>query len=706
MEGALYHNPNCKVLVMLQSQWDGYPDEAQKDIKGDYEDGGGLYILPDLVALATNESKYEFDEFGCAKLFNHLHKDMFLYKADSKRLFIKTNLEYDPVRRTHGMYWKWDVNDGMLNQHIISLANQLQHICNGVLRSPARPKDVSDKDHEDAVNAINSLRNQLWKRYKIFSGYAKNALRQCFKDLNKMDDTIHFNDKVKTGSLMPCLNGVFDLAIGEFRSTQPDDYLTLYCPTMYDPNADDPAVRKFIKQITQNNKGIERFLRQIIAISLDLNIPTKTMPQLFGRTTNNGKTTFITAIKATLGSHDTDGHGLCCEVNSSAFERGKFGTERLTPKLATIGDSRIVFVSEPDKKIAVNTGLLKALTSGGTFQYEGKFKDPGSMQTLFTIIWETNYLLEIDDPTLFQRGTMQVVPFNFRIKKFDNSIQATLSSDVARSTWLNWIIKGYEEFGANRNEFSIPPICKDLLISYQNGQRGVIPTFLDEFFEKDPTQKDYFPCRDAFMEFKDWCAQKGFRNVDKMHERDFKKEAEAVIPIEKHSNVDCFVGVRKKQVPTDAPSIKSVLDQLFSCEMKESEQENATVPVKAVLEVCNRMLESNGLPDMTCWELMDELRKRNLSIAGDVNDPSLAHWRFLTEDEKANQLHKEYEARRQAALMYLEERRKEVKDPELTNILGELIAKLFAPSEADAKTADTHVVHQILSKLSTLQEAA
>ena len=38
---------------------------------------------------------------------------------------------------------------------------------------------------------------------------------------------------------MPCLNGVFDLAIGEFRSTQPDDYLTLYCPTMYDPNADD-----------------------------------------------------------------------------------------------------------------------------------------------------------------------------------------------------------------------------------------------------------------------------------------------------------------------------------------------------------------------------------------------------------------------------------------------------------------------------------
>lgn len=706
MEGALYHNPNCKVLVMLQSQWDGYPDEAQKDIKGDYEDGGGLYILPDLVALATNESKYEFDELGCAKLFNHLHKDMFLYKADSKRLFIKANLEYDPVRRTHGMYWKWDVNDGILNQHIISLANQLQHICNDVLRSPARPKDVSDKDHEDAVNAINSLRNQLWKRYKIFSGYAKNALRQCVKDLNKMDDTIHFNDKVKTGSLIPCLNGVFELATGEFRSTQPDDYLTLYCPTMYDPNADDPAVRKFIKQITQNNKGIERFLCQIIAVSLDLNISTKTMPQLFGRTTNNGKTTFIKAIKATLGSHDTDGHGLCCEVNSSAFERGKFGTERLTPKLATIGDSRIVFVSEPDKKIAVNTGLLKALTSGGTFQYEGKFKDPGSMQTLFTIIWETNYLLEIDDPTLFQRGTMQVVPFNFRIKKFDNSIQATLSSDVARSTWLNWIIKGHKKYVENGYAFSVPSICQNLLEDYQNGQQGAIPAFLDEFFEKTPTQKKYFPCRDAFTEFKDWCAQKGFRNVDKMLEKEFKKEAGDFLPIEKRSNVDCFIGVRKKQVPTDVPSIKSVLSQLFSCEMKESEQENATVPVKAVLEVCNRMLESNGLPDMTCWELMDELRKRNLSIVGDVNDPSLAHWRFLTEDEKADQQRKEYEARWQADLAALKEHCKEVKDPVLADILDKLIARLSDLSTVDTKATDMNCVLQILAKLGIQQEAA
>lgn len=505
---------------------------------------------------------------------------------------------------------------------------------------------------------------------------------------------------------MPCLNGVFDLAIGEFRSTQPDDYLTLYCPTMYDPNADDPAVRKFIKQITQNNKGIERFLRQIIAISLDLNIPTKTMPQLFGRTTNNGKTTFIKAIKATLGSHDTDGHGLCCEVNSSAFERGKFGTERLTPKLATIGDSRIVFVSEPDKKIAVNTGLLKALTSGGTFQYEGKFKDPGSMQTLFTIIWETNYLLEIDDPTLFQRGTMQVVPFNFHIKKFDNSIQATLSSDVARSTWLNWIIKGHKEYVKNGNAFSVPSICQNLLEEYQNGQQGAIPAFLDEFFEKAPTQEEYFPCRDAFAEFKDWCAQKGFRNVDEMYERDFKKDAKAVIPIEKHSNVDCFVGVRKKQVPTDAPSIKSVLDQLFSCEMKESEQENATVPVKAVLEVCNRMLESNGLPDMTCWELMDELRKRNLSIAGDVNDPSLAHWRFLTEDEKADQQRKEYEARWQADLAALKEHCKEVEDPVLADILDKLIARLSDLSKVDIKSTDMNHVLQILAKLGIQQEAA
>lgn len=709
MEGALYHNPNCKVLVVLRSQWDGYPDEAQKDIKADYEGGGGLYILPDLVALATNltGSKYEFDEFGCAELFNRLHKDMFLYRADSKCLFIKTDLASDPVFCTHGMYWKWDVNDGILNQHIISLAKQLQHICDDVLCSPARPKDVSDKDHEDAVNAISSLRNQLWKRYKIFSGYAKNALRQCFKDLNKMDDTIHFNDKVKTGSLIPCLNGVFDLASGKFRSTQPDDYLTLYCPVMYNPNADDPAVHNFIKQITLNNKEIENFLRQIIGVSLDLNIQTKTMPQLFGRTTNNGKTTFISALKATFGSHDADGHGLCCEVNSSAFERGKFGTERLTPKLATIGDSRIVFVSEPDKKIKVNTGLLKVLTSTGTFQYESKFKAPGVMQTLFTIIWETNHLIEIDDPTLFQRGTMQVVPFNFRIKKFDKSIFATLSSDVARSTWLNWVIKGHKEYIANGNEFSVPPICKNLLQNYQNGQRGSVQTFLDEYFEKDPTQKSYSPCRETFAVFQKWLTQNGYCNAVNMQEKDFKQEAENFIPINKRNNVDCFIGVHKKQLPANTHlSKESVVDQLFSCELEATEQENATVPVKAVLDVCNRMLKNNGLPGMMWGQFMDELRKRGISAVGDISNPVLEHWRFLTEDEKADQRRKDNEARCQAALTELKNRCKGIKDSKVADIMSELVAKLSASSEVDENAADIDAVVQILSKLRTLQNTA
>lgn len=702
MEGALYHNPNCKVLVVLRSQWDGCPDEMQKDIKSDYENGGGLYILPDLVALATNGDKYPFGESGCAKLFNHLHKGMFLYKTDSKCLYIKTNLANDPVNRTHGMYWKRDINDGILKQHIISLANQLQHICNDVLCSPARPKGVSDKDHEDAVSAIVSLRSQLWKRYKIFSNYAKGALCTYIKDLNEMDDTIHFNDSEKTGSLIPCRNGVYDLATRTFRTTKPDDYLTLYCPVLYNPEADDPNVRKFIEQITQNDKGIESFLRQIIGVSLDLNIQTKTMPQLFGKETNNGKTTFIKAIKATFGSYDADGHGLCCEVNPSAFELGKFGTDRLTPKLATIGDSRIVFVSEPNKKLKVDTGLLKALTADGTFQAESKFKDPNSMPTLFTIIWETNHLIEIDDPTLFQRGTMQIVPFNFRIKKFDKSIKATLSSEVARSTWLNWVIEGHKEYVENGDEFAVPPVCINLLANYQAGQRGTIQTFLDEFFEKDPSQKRYFPCRETFAEYKKWAAQNGQRSAEKMLEKDFKSEASSFLPIEKRNNVDCFIGVRKKQVPVNTQSVESVFDQLFSCEMKEAEQEDATVPVKSVLYVYNQLLKSNGLPGMTYWEFMDKLHKRNFSVVGNVNDSALTHWRLLTAEEKADQQRKECEARRQAYLVRLKELCEGIEDSEILDPLDKLLAKLSDPSKSSTKAADMDLVIQISRILSEL----
>lgn len=706
MKGILYQNQPCKTLVVTESKWESYSDKKREDLKSDYGTDGNLYILPDWSELAKNTVKYPLDEFGCAKLLTELNKGMFLYDAKSGDLFEKKDLDNDPSRETQGMYWRKDVNSGILNEYTFRFADEIRHVCKEVLCHPTCPKGVQKDEHDEVVKAIDSLRNLLWNRYKIFSNYAKNKIRHYFKDQNKMGDTIHFNDKKQTGSLVPCLNGSYDLSSGEFRSTKPDDHLTRYCPVMYDPDANDPNVRKFIGQITQNNKGIESFLRQLIAVALDLNIQTKTMPQLFGRTTNNGKTTFIKAVKATLGSYDLDGHGLCCEVNCSAFELGKFGTERLTPKLATIGDSRIVFVSEPNKKLKVDTGLLKVLTADGTFQSEGKFKDPNSMPTLFTIIWETNHLLEIDDPTLFARGTMQIVPFDFRVEKPDNNIDATLSSDAARSTWLNWIIEGHKEFVENNNKFSVPPVCKDLLAIYQNGQRELIPTFLDEFFEKDPSQKHYFPCRETFIEFKKWVARDGYFDVEDMQEQMFKQAAKDFIPIDTRSNLSCFIGVRKKQVPVNTPSVKSVLDQLFSREMKEAEQENAAVPVKSVLDICNQMLESNGLPDMTCWGFMDELRKRNISVVGDVNDPSLAHWRFLTEEEKANQQRKEYEARRQAHLVRLKELCKRIKTPKIVEVLNELLAELSAPATEETEDADMGLVLQILSELGTLQKAA
>lgn len=702
MKGVLYHNSKCKVLVVTESEWESYTSAKQNNLNSKYGTDGTLYILPDWTALATDERDYPFDVDGCAKLFKALNENRFRYDAVSKDLYVSTGLEKDSSLSTQGMHWKKDVGENELIRSILLFIDEIQYTHNHKFPALRYPNGVSKDDYEKADEAIQNIRSKLWKRYTFFADYQKNKIASIIKDRTRMDSRVHLNDREKTGSLIPCLNGVYNLGTGKFRSTEPNDYLTLYCPVRYDPAANDPAVREFIAQITKRNPDIEKFLRQIVGVALDLNMPTKTMPQLFGRETNNGKTTFINALKDTFGRYGGVGCGLCCEVNPSAFERGKFGTDRLTPKLAEIGDSRIVFVSEPDQKLAVNTGLLKSLTSAGEFQFEGKFRDPGLMRTLFTIIWETNHLLQIDDSTLFARGTMQVVPFDFHVEKPDQDIEVKLSTPAARSTWLNWAIQGHQEYVANGNAFDVPPICKDLLDSYQNGQRGAIPSFLDEFFEKDPAQKRHVPCREVFSEFKKWAVRTGSCNVEKMLEKDFKKEAQDFVPIDKRNNVDCFIGVVKKQAASKTPNAQSIIDQLFSCELTEDSEENAAIPVRSVLDVCNQMLQDNGLPCMTCMQFADELSKRNLSVSGSFTDPALERWRFLTEDEKADQLHREQDARRQGALADLKKHCDKIEDPELAAILDNLVAKL----EKDGNAVDMRRASEILAMLSGLKKAA
>lgn len=449
------------LLVLEQSTWEKIPDDTQKKLREQYGEDDGLRVFADGFLALVDTKNYPTSQRGNALAFCKLRGRDYVHTTKPAAGYHWEKLATDKGGHSGG-YWAADDADTWLRAALNRLTDDLWRMYlsvrvdddkskKGGKRGDPAPTATNDELQRAARDdLLTKWRSTIRDRYDSFANYELDKIAARIKAI-KDEDGVKMNDPDRCSRLLPCLNGVYELDTGNFRSARPDDRMSYYAPTIYDPTAYDQNTRAALDLFfdTAKDKGraeaVEGYFWELMGTGLYpvLRKDTKAMVQMIGTRTNNGKTTLVRALMACLG--DADGTGLAQSVRPEAFAKiAGANTSTLTPDFATIKWARLVFVSEPDESLRIAWSTVKDLTGGGYMKINPKNEAVYKIPAQFSMFWDTNYYLRVDDPTIFQRGTMRLVPFEHSFPETDRDpdIDKKLATPAARSYFLRLMLDG------------------------------------------------------------------------------------------------------------------------------------------------------------------------------------------------------------------------------------------------------------------------
>ncbi len=236
--------------------------------------------------------------------------------------------------------------------------------------------------------------------------------------------------------LLNVLNGTVDLRTGQLRPHCRDDLLTRLAPINYDPEARSEVWEKFLRDATGGDAAFAAFLQRAAGYSLTGDTSEEVLFFVYGPEAT-GKTTYIEALKATLGDYATT-------ADFEAFlARPQVGAVR--NDIARLAGARLVASVEVDEGKKLAQGLVKQLTGGDTVTARFLYQEQFEFQATFKLWLAANHAPKVShhDGALWRR--ILRVPFEQTIAKErrDPQVKAYLS-DPARGgpSVLAWAVRG------------------------------------------------------------------------------------------------------------------------------------------------------------------------------------------------------------------------------------------------------------------------
>ncbi len=226
---------------------------------------------------------------------------------------------------------------------------------------------------------------------------------------------------------IPLLNGIYDLETGELLPSSPDFFFTYCIPVEYDPSADCPKIKNFLKQIL-HEEDIPVLL-QFIGYCL---IPEQKFHKalmLIGDGAN-GKSTLISLIKRFLGPSNTT------SISLQTLLENRFAVANLYGKLANL------YADLPDETLK-HTGLFKMITGGDTLSAEKKFKPHFEFEPTCKLIFSANKVPRtLDDTTaFFRRWILLNFPNKFEGDNRDPYILEKITTPEELSGFFNLVVQ-------------------------------------------------------------------------------------------------------------------------------------------------------------------------------------------------------------------------------------------------------------------------
>lgn len=276
--------------------------------------------------------------------------------------------------------------------------------------------------------------------------------------------------------LFNCSNGTIDLKTGELLPHNPGDLLTKISPVEYSSEAFSPLFQDFLMQVTGENLELITFLQRMAGYSLTGDTREEKIFFLYGPSAT-GKSTFIEALKATLGDY----------AATSDFETflKKPSTGGLRNDIARLAGVRFVSSIEVEEGKKMAESLIKSISGGDTITARHLYQEFFEFKPKSKFILAANHkpTLRNDDDAIWRR--ILQVPFDKSIpeEKRDPSIKARLrDTSLSGPAILAWAVKGCLEWQVSG--LGIPPLVQEATDSYRE-EMDPIKEFLEE--------KPFFP---------------------------------------------------------------------------------------------------------------------------------------------------------------------------------------------------------------------
>jgi len=324
--------------------------------------------------------------------------------------------------------------------------------------------------------------NQIYTKLKT-TRFKDNVMKECrelFFDEN-------FTKKIDSNKdLIAFNNGVLELIDDfKFRDGKPEDYLSFSTGIDYDPArayydyAEWPKVDAFMKQVLPDHEVREYFLKHLATNLVGGNTAQKF--HIMTGSGSNGKSMIMNLTSTALGDY-------ACTVPISLFTQKRKGSGNAAPEVIRLKGRRFVTMQEPDESIALNTGLMKEITSGEKMYARDLFKSGTEfeVQAKFHLACNDKPKINTTDGGTWRRlvvinFTSKFVPKPMDAHEFpmDESIQFLVQSKEWATPFLNYLVHVLKD-GKGLRKLPAPDKVMEYTSEYRNDNDGIAKFIADK----------------------------------------------------------------------------------------------------------------------------------------------------------------------------------------------------------------------------------
>lgn len=343
------------------------------------------YSIGSLHYWAKKDSPKEYGKLTNIRLSELINQSLSMTDADIADVayeIFKTEWIYcdDSWYTFNGVKWIKDKKGSRMSRSFKDLVRvYLRH--RDYLNTKMLDEDIEDDQMELYENKIKQITNIL---SKIKTTKHMNAIKEQLRGLLIDDDFI--NNQNKNIYLIGFDDGVYDLEIGCFRPSLPEDHITMSTRHKY---SDIEAVTKedeeqFMKIFNQIFMGKEekQYMLDIHATCLNGNAP-QMFQMNWGLGGGNGKGFMSQSTLQALGDY-----AITFNVGLITQKRGKTG--QASPEMASLAGVRYANCTEPEPTAKFNSAIIKNLTGGDAQQARRLNENLFEYIPQFTLFCECN----------------------------------------------------------------------------------------------------------------------------------------------------------------------------------------------------------------------------------------------------------------------------------------------------------------------------